>query len=359
MNIKRATKQYEDWLAAHTQLVPNDLALKHKRMAQRNDQGMFMFFRATFYRWAQIWPELCAELVQAPTVLAVGDLHVENFGTWRNAQEQLVWGVNDVDEAYMLPYTSDLVRLATSAELVIRAHELDVSRRDSCEYLLSGYADGIRSGGKPYILDDQHDWIRHLSMGDPHKQKHWWRTLFALPAVQEQVPVSALRVLEHLLPQPNLPYQIVHREAGIGSLGRQRWTVIASWDGGWIVREAKALVPSACQWATQVGTTELLVDALLSRAVRSPDPYVRVEERWITRRLAPDIRRIDLDMLINKDAERLLYTMGRETANMHLGSRSATEAVLLDLARHPARWLHNAVQIMIKAVTVDWKDWCA
>ncbi len=316
MNIKRATKQYEGWLAAHTRLVPDDIALKHKRMAQKKDTGRFMFFRATFYRWAQIWPRLCAELVQAPVVLAVGDLHVENFGTWRNAEEQLVWGVNDVDEAYMLPYTSDLVRLATSAELAIRARELDVSSRDSCEYLLSGYADGLRSGGKAYILDDQHDWLPYLSMGDPHKQKRWWHTLLALPAAQEQAPASALRVLEHLLPEPNLPYRIVHREAGIGSLGRERWTAIASWDGEWIVREAKALAPSACQWATLVEATDLLVDALLSRAVRSPDPYVRVKEQWITRRLAPDIRRIDLAMVINKDAERLLYTMGRETANM-------------------------------------------
>src|SRR5260370_32652719 len=47
-------------------------------------------------------------------VLAVGDLHVENFGTWRDAEGRLTWGVNDFDEAYPLPYTIDLARLATS-----------------------------------------------------------------------------------------------------------------------------------------------------------------------------------------------------------------------------------------------------
>ncbi len=359
MNIKRATKQYEDWLAAHTRLVPDDLALKHIRMAQRKDADLFMFFRATFYRWAQIWPELCAELAQAPIVLAVGDLHIENFGTWLNAEKQLVWGVNDLDEAYMLPYTSDLVRLAASAELAIRAHELDVSSRDSCEYVLSGYADGLRSGGKPYILDAQHDWIRSLAMVDPRKQKQWWHSLLALPTIHEPVPASALQVLEQQLPEPNLPYRIVHRDAGIGSLGRQRWTAIANWKGERVVREAKALVPSACLWANPVETTEPLVAALLNCAVRSPDPYVRVEEQWITRRLAPDIRRIDLDMVIDKHAQRLLYAMGRETANIHLGSRSATEAVLLDLTRRPVHWLHDAAQRMIKAITADWKDWRA
>jgi len=36
-------------------------------------------------------------------VLAVGDLHVENFGTWRDAEGRLIWGVNDFDEAWRLP----------------------------------------------------------------------------------------------------------------------------------------------------------------------------------------------------------------------------------------------------------------
>jgi uncharacterized protein (DUF2252 family) len=357
MNIKRATRQYESWLAAHTRLVPGDLALKHKYMAQGKDKGLFAFFRATFYRWAQIWPKLCPELARAPVVLAVGDLHVENFGIWRNAEERLVWGVNDVDEAYMLPYTADLVRLATSAELAVRADELDVPSRDICENLLSSYADGLRTGGDPYVLDGRHNWLHRLTTGDPRKQEQYWRKLLALPVTRDQVPESALRVLEQLLPEPNLPYHIAHREAGVGSLGRDRWTAIAPWRDGWVVREVKALVPSAWQWAAQAEPAEPLVGVLLGRAVRSPDPYVRVEQGWITRRLAPDSRRIDLNMLSNRRAERLLYAMGQETANMHLGSRSAIPAVLLDLGSRPARWLHDAVQIMIKTVIDDWEDW--
>ena len=49
-----------------------------------------------------------------PKVLAVGDLHIENFGTWRDSEGRLVWGVNDFDETWRLPYTQDLVRLTTS-----------------------------------------------------------------------------------------------------------------------------------------------------------------------------------------------------------------------------------------------------
>ncbi|HYX69049.1 MAG TPA: DUF2252 family protein, partial [Terriglobales bacterium] len=80
MNIRKATKRYEAWVGKHTTLVSADLKAKHERMTE----ALFPFFRATFYRWAQLWPKLCPELAAAPEVLGVGDLHVENFGTWRD-----------------------------------------------------------------------------------------------------------------------------------------------------------------------------------------------------------------------------------------------------------------------------------
>ena len=58
-------------------------------------EAPFPFLRATFYRWAQTWPEVSPKTFAAPEVLGVGDLHVENFGTWRDVEERLIWGLND------------------------------------------------------------------------------------------------------------------------------------------------------------------------------------------------------------------------------------------------------------------------
>ncbi len=357
MNIKRATKSYETWLAEQTLIVPADLARKHDYMAQGKASGLFVFFRATFYRWAQLWPKRCPELSKAPALLAVGDLHVENFGTWHNAEGQLVWGVNDFDEAAILPYTADLVRLATSANLAIRADLLDIPRRKIYEHILNGYLEGLRTGGHRYVLNDQHEWLRRLTTMSADRQAQWLKELLDLPTAQEPVPPGALAVLERLMPEPNLPYRIVRREAGTGSLGRQRWTAIATWQGQPAIREVKALVPSAWLWAAQQKVNETLVGTLLSRAVRSPDPYVRVEAGWITRRLAPDNRRVNLDTLSNTYTEQLMYAMGRETANIHLGSPEAIEAVLRDLAARPPGWLPDAAQTMAQAIADDWKEW--
>ncbi|WP_235854423.1 DUF2252 domain-containing protein [Nonomuraea aridisoli] len=47
-----------------------------------------------------------------------GDLHAENFGTYMNASGELVFNVNDFDEAYVGPYVWDLKRLVASLALI-------------------------------------------------------------------------------------------------------------------------------------------------------------------------------------------------------------------------------------------------
>ena len=125
MNILEATRRYEAWLAARTFSNPRQLLFKHDLMKE----NVFAFLRATFYRWIQLWPEICPNLDSAPTVLAVADLHVENFGTWRDAEGRLIWGVNDFDEAFPLPYTHDLVRLTASAIVAISEGRLTLKPR--------------------------------------------------------------------------------------------------------------------------------------------------------------------------------------------------------------------------------------
>ena len=65
---------------------------------------------APIWRWAETILEVCPDLAGAAAVLAVGDIHLENFGTWRDGDGRLVWGVNDFDEAARMPYALDLVR---------------------------------------------------------------------------------------------------------------------------------------------------------------------------------------------------------------------------------------------------------
>src|SRR6188474_2480682 len=98
MDIINSAVKYEAWLRAelHGDLNEEDLAEKHEKMAA----DAFQFLRATYWRWAETIYDECPDLKReskvlaglktAPPVLAVGDIHVENFGTWRDAEGRLV-----------------------------------------------------------------------------------------------------------------------------------------------------------------------------------------------------------------------------------------------------------------------------
>ena len=357
MKIHKATRKYEAWLAKQTPLVKADLTLKHQGMAEEP----FPFLRATFYRWVQLWPEVCPDLAKAPVVLAVGDLHVENFGTWRDIEGRLIWGVNDFDEVCPMPYTIDLVRLAASAMLAVAANHLATSHKDACDAVLTGYTEGLKAGGRPVVLGEHHHWLRELAMSELRDPIRFWQKIAALATLKGPIPRSAIKAMEKLLPEPGLPYRVAHRVAGLGSLGRQRFVAIADWRGGKVAREAKALVPSAYLWAHDgKGSNEILYEKMLTRAVRCPDPFVHLRGRWIVRRLAPDCCRVELASLPKqRDECRLLSEMGWETANVHLGAKKAIKAVLSDLKKRPPGWLRKAAEAMVKATISDWEQWRA
>jgi hypothetical protein len=348
MDILEATRAYESWLGRHTSVVRKDLLLKHERMAL----SPFIFLRGTFYRWIQQWPEVCAGLMDAPRVMSVGDLHVENFGTWRDLEGRLVWGVNDADEACELPYTNDLVRLATSAILAIEARHFTLPVRDACEAILEGYAASRENGGRPVVLAERRRWLRRLALSDLRDPVAFWERFDSLPSVASGVPHKAL---QSMLPAPKLPYRVMRRVAGVGSLGRPRFVALAAWGGARIAREAKALVPSASTWARR-GAVRCSPADLLKRAVRVPDPFYAMSGNWIVRRLAPDCSRIELtDLPGKRDERKLLRAMGWETANIHLGTRRP--AIDRDLRSRPRRWLEEAAVRMAGAVKRDWRQW--
>ncbi len=355
MNVVKATRQYEQWLGAHTHLVKPDLRLKHQRMAE----APFPFLRATFYRWMQEWPKVCADLNRAPRVLCVGDLHIENFGTWRDIEGRLVWGVNDFDEAAELPFTVDLVRLAATALLAIEAGHLSLKTKDVCTAILDGYRKSLAAHGHPFVLEEEHKWLRQIAFSELRDPVVFWAKMQKLPRMKEAIPASAQDALEHLLPQHGLDYRVARRVAGLGSLGRVRLVATAECNGGRVAREAKALVPSSVHWANSAeGSSELMYQTIINRAVRSPDPFVQLRGHWIVRRLSPHCCRIDLDVLPrNRDELRLLFAMGWETANIHLGRRSAAKPIRQYLNRLKPNWLYSAAREMAAAVTEDWRAW--
>jgi hypothetical protein len=356
--IRSATRAYEAWLRGQTALNERDLRHKHKAMGA----SPFAFLRATYYRWAQVWPGECPDLAGAPVVTCVGDLHIENFGTWRDAEGRLAWGVNDFDEAAPLAYTNDLVRLATSAFLAIRGKRLGLLEKAVCALLLKGYEAGLRSGGSPVVLAERNRKLGERVLAYLIQPRRFWVGRMGQSLRLQPGPSPAARaVLQRALPPGAHAGFIRSRVAGLGSLGRPRFVAIAEWQGGLVAREAKAFAPSAVVWATGAALPDppdAYSRQLLEGAIRSKDPFLAVSPDWIVRRLSPDSGKVRLANLGSVELEAQIMTlMGKELANVHLATPGAAKPILRHLRGQGPRWLRRAAAAMARRVEEDHQAW--
>jgi uncharacterized protein (DUF2252 family) len=353
-SIVAATRSYETWVGRQVPLVRADLAYKHEEMAL----APFPFLRATFYRWVQVWAATCPELAGAPKVLAVGDLHTENFGTWRDTEGRLIWGINDFDEAFPMAYTNDLVRLATSARLSIAAGTLILTPRAACSAILEGYRSSMQAGGRPFVLAEHHHVLRRDAESELRDPVRFWTAMVDLPRARRPMP-AAVSLLRRQFRRGEDP-RYVTRRAGLGSLGHPRIVAFAELSGGWIAREVKELAASAVAWSVgSSGSVAIHYPTIVRRAVRCADPFLEVRGRWVLRRLAPDCSRIEFTVArLAAEQTDLLYSMGAETANVHIGSGARRiGAVSADLAKRSPDWLKVTSRAMERATLTDHLDW--
>ena len=99
------------------------------------------------------------------------------------------------------------------------------------------------------MLAEEHPWLRSMVTGVLRDPIQFWTKMDALPPWKGSVPKRARKAIESLLPEKGLKYRVVHRVAGLGSLGRERYVAVAEYRAAKIAREAKALAPSGCVWA--------------------------------------------------------------------------------------------------------------
>ena len=388
MNIVKSTARYEAWLRKQLNgdVFEDDFDEKHQKMAD----DAFQFLRATFWRWAETIYDACPELKGAPQVLGVGDIHIENFGTWRDADGRLVWGVNDFDEAARMPYTSDIVRLATSAVL---AEVEDITAETICASILDGYATGLEEP-MPILLDRENAQLRQVAVVTEAERTKFW-TKFDPAQIKKKNekdrqkgkrskvrPAIGMRpryakALQWARPDAGVAFKYYERTAGTGSLGRPRYFGVGPWRGDLVVREAKAMVPSG--WAlAHHGSHNLRCEEIAWSRYRCPDPTYRLRGHVLVRRLSPNDFKIEAKAdddqkdaaegsqdnpkavkpaaLVNAE---VLQAMGHDLASIHRGTNHRRKAIEADLKGRAARWLLDAVTAAQAQITADWEEWRA
>ena len=333
---------------AQCDVVKADIDYKHHRMKK----SAFIFLRATYFRWAKKIGDWCPQLMDAPPVLSVGDLHLENFGTWRDADGRLVWGVNDFDEAAIMPYVLDLVRLAASIRL---APDLAVGNQAAAEALLKGYREGL-DDPQPALLTKAKPGCGPMPNAPTSSRRNSGRKS---PDIPRQVRRRGRRSADrHSAKGRGKKVRMCSRRKGGGSLGRPRYVAVAYWRGGQVLREAKALVPSAWVWAHGKKNQTSNFLELANGRYRAPDPFLHVRNKFIFRRIGADSQKIELGddagAMLRLD---LLRAMGFDLASIHAAGSPATRAIQRDLRKRPGGWLNAAAKAAATAVERDFEEW--
>jgi uncharacterized protein (DUF2252 family) len=393
MRPKRTTR---DILAFNAGRDTQRLQLKFQHLRQ----DPFAFFRGTNHLFLRRLPRSHA-VFRAPAIWTCGDLHLENFGTYKGDNRLCYFDINDFDESCLAPFTLDIVRFIASVHAA--APMLKLSRGERAILIrsfLSGYRDAVLSGEPRWversiaegairdllrramrrtrvqILD------RYTRLG--RKRRRLLRDDVRLFEVPESQVKSLRRLCKSLHTLGLAPSfftlrDAAHRAAGNASLGSPRFALLVrgrgSPDGNFILDLKRGDPSSAAGWsrlrqrawsndadriASVQGLMQAIAPALLHAVRYAGTGYVLKE-------LQPTLDRLDLARLRERPRRmrRVLESMGRITAWAHLrGCGRWGAGPVEELQRHVQgrRWSAAAEQLaahVAKQLHQDWREFCA
>ena len=340
---------------------PERLALKYGAMRS----SPFAFLRGSCHLFYAQLPR-GSGLKSAPAVWACGDLHLENFGSYRGDNRLVYFDLNDFDDAALAPASWDLLRFLTS--LQVAAPTLGIDGHDTAllgEHFLDSYASTL-GGGKAYWVEREtaHGLIHELLDGLHHRQRASFlntRTVIkrrrrllkvdgrkALPVSDAQRQALTLFMDEFARGQANPDFyevlDVARRVAGTGSLGVERFAILVNGkggtDGNYLLDLKKALPSSLLPalkiaqpaWATEAHRVVALQRRMQAVSMAFLQPVQFNETPCVLRALQPSEDRVSLNGAHRSPAEltELIGTMGRLVGWAHLRSGGRAGSAIAD-----------------------------
>ncbi len=369
------------------------LALKYRNMRA----SPFAFLRGTCHLF---YDRLPADKLfrKAPLVWSCGDLHLENFGSYKGDNRLVYFDINDFDEAALAPATWDLVRLLASVLLAgDTLHVRPPQALQLCRLLLESYAQALVLGKARWVeRETAQGLVRQLLeslrgrsrvdfLNTRTERRRRRRTIrcdgrHALPASEAQRERVTAMIGGFASDQPDPGFfevlDVARRVAGTGSLGVDRFAVLVagkgSPDGNYLL-DLKQALPSALashlkiaqpKWPSQAHRVAELQRRLQAVSMAFLQPIVEGKLGYLLRGLQPSEDRVDLGAagIDPASIEGLMQEMGRLLAWAQLRSAgrqgSAIADALIDFGAARGRWqepLCEAARVSAKQVVRDWR----
>lgn len=340
---------------------PERLAIKYRKMRT----SVFAFLRGSCDLFYNRLP-LASLPKNSPLVWVCGDLHMENFGSYKGDNRLVYFDVNDFDEAALAPASWDLIRFLTSICVGTDGIATTVDEIEAlCSCFLSNYYAAL-AAGKAYwveretaqgpvrtLLDRLKDRTR-VGFLNARTEVHGRRRIIlvdgskALAASPRQHKQIVEFMSSFALSQANPDFfkvlDVAKRVAGTGSLGLDRYVVLVkgkgSPDGNYLL-DLKLSTPSSLlpylkvkqpKWQSQADR----VVALQQRCQAVPMAFSRAvlvgDNPYVLRGLQPAEDRVTISSDKRSIAElrQLLASMGKVTAWMHLRSSGRQGSAIAD-----------------------------
>ncbi len=352
---------------------PQVLKFKYQTMAS----NAFAFLRGTCHLFYQDIPADAA-IDQMPPVWVCGDLHLQNFGTYRGDDQLVYFDINDFDESVLAPCSWDTARFLTS--VLVGAHTLAISSEEAqglCQCFLESYTAALKMGKARTIHQETatglvRELLKRLRKGDRKtfltertELKGKQHTLKIIPGKTFPVTLEEREKITTLIDkwatnQPNPKFfkvlDVAHRIAGTGSLGLDRYVLLVEGNGSPYrnylldlkAARASSLDPhlQLCQplWASEANR----ITAIQHRFQESPPALLNSLELdgkpYVLRELQPTADRVDLTHWNGKikRLKKIIQTMAEITAwgQLRSGGRqgSAIADDLIAFAEDAANW---------------------
>lgn len=375
---------------------PERLALKYKAIAD----NAFSFLRGTCHLYFGQLPKH-AILSEAPVAWVCGDLHLENFGSYRADNHLVYFDMNDFDEAILAPASWEILRTLTS--ILIAAPSMNVKRDAALEMArqcLATYGATLASGKARWIDRDaadgligqlfeqlrtrkRRDFIESRTSAESNHTKIRTDRGKALPASDKDKKRVQAWIKEYAASQENPNFfkvmDIARRIAGTGSLGLERFSILVEGKGGpdgHYLLDLKESIPSALAPFTPVKQPKWhseseRVATVGARMQAVPPSFLRAVDLegkpFLLKGLQPLQDRVDLEGAAAhpKQLNHLMCQFGGLAASAQLrasgrqGSANADALVEFGADTRKLEALVDLAVQMTDQVQKDWKDFAA
>ena len=128
--------------------LPDMVQIKYRAMAE----NMFRFYRGTCHLFYEDLHK-AKNFPASPTVWICGDLHLENFGSYKSDNRLVYFDLNDFDEAALAPALWEVARIITSIFLAFEILKIDKKKAlKMAQLFIKTYANTL-SNEKAYYIE--------------------------------------------------------------------------------------------------------------------------------------------------------------------------------------------------------------